>query len=147
MTASRCEQILAAFATAAVGTTGLGSRIYRDREQAIARNEIPAGEGALIIEPAAENDDITTTTETVTTTLTINADLFVHGAPLSTISDPIRVDLHSRIMASTTLRALVISVYPSGRNWDPEVGDLGAVRTTYAVSYRTSLTDITRELP
>lgn len=147
MTASRCEQILAAFATAAAGTVGLGSRIYRDREQAIGRSEIPLNEAVLIIEPAAEVDDITTTTETITTTLTINADLFINGAPLSTISDPIRVDLHGRIMASSTLRALVISVYPSGRHWDPEAGDLGAVRTTYAVSYRTSLTDLTRQLP
>lgn len=147
MTASRCEQILTAFATAAVGTVGLGSRIYRDREQAVGRNEIPTGEGVLIIEPASETDDISTTTETLTTTLNINADLYINGAPLSTISDPIRVDLHSRIMASTALRALVISVYPSGRNWDPEAGDLGAVRSTYTVTYRTSLTDITRQLP
>ena len=147
MTASRCEQILAAFAAAAAGTTGLGVRIYRDREQAVGRSEIPLGEGVLIIEPASETDNITTTTETITTTLTINADLFIHGAPLSSISDPIRVDLHSQIMASTTLRALVISIYPSGRNWDPEAGDLGAVRSTYNVTYRTSLMDLTSQLP
>ena len=54
MTASRCEQILAAFTTAAAGTVGLGSRIYRDREQAIGRGEIPLGEGVLIIEPASD---------------------------------------------------------------------------------------------
>jgi hypothetical protein len=147
MTASRCEQILAAFATAAAGTVGLGSRIYRDREQAVGRGEIPTTQGVLIIEPASETDDISTTTETLTTTLTITADLYINGAPLSTISDPIRVDLHNRIMASTALRALVISVYPSGRNWDPEAGDLGAVRSTYTVTYRTSLTDLTRQLP
>jgi hypothetical protein len=143
MTESRCEQILEAFAAAATGTTGLGSRIYRDREQAVGRNEIPTGEGVLIIEPAAETDDISTTTETLTTTLTINADLYINGAPLSTISDPIRVDMHSRIMASSALRALAISVYPAGRNWDPGEGDLGAVRSTYNVTYRTNLLDLT----
>jgi len=147
MTASRCEQILAAFTTAAAGTVGLGSRIYRDREQAIGRGEIPLGEGVLIIEPTSESDEITTTTETLTTTLTITADLFINGAPLSTVSDPIRSDLHSRIMASTALRALVISVYPGSRNWDPEAGDLGAVRSTYTVTYRTSLMDLTRQTP
>jgi len=139
MTASRCEQILTAFASAAAGTTGLGSRIYRDREQAIARGEMPA----LVIEPATETDDITTTTETITTSLVINADLFINGAPLRTVSDPIRVDLHRRIMASTTLRALVISIYPGSRTWEPEVGDMGAVRTTYNVTYRTNLLDLT----
>ena len=139
MTLSRSEQILTAFAAAAVGTSGLGNRIYRDREQAIARGEMPA----LVIEPGTETDDILTTTETITSHLVINADLFINGAPLSTVADPIRVALHSRIMTNATLLALVISIYPQSREWEPEVRDLGAVRIRYIATYRNNLVDLT----
>ena len=139
MTLSRSEQILAAFEAAAAGTPGLGNRIYRDREQAIARNELHA----LVIEPGGETDEILTTTETITTQLVINADLFIQGAPLSTVADPIRVALHNRIMTNTTLLALVISIYPRSRDWEPEVRDLGAVRIRYTATYRNNLIDLT----
>jgi len=96
-----------------------------------------------VIEPQSESDDILTTTETITTTLAVNVDVLISGAPLSTLADPIRVSLHSLLLADTTLRGLVISIYPTGRQWDAQSGEIGVLRCSYAVRYRTSLGSLT----
>jgi hypothetical protein len=113
--------------------------VFRDRWEALARSELPA----LVFEPQSESDDILTTTETVTTTLAVNVDILISGAPLSTLADPIRVSLHSLLLADATLRGLVISIYPTGRQWDAQSGEIGVLRCSYAVRYRTSLGSLT----
>ena len=138
MTASKSETILARIATVLGPTAGISLRVFRDRWEALARNELPA----LVIEPQSENDDILTTTETVTTTLAVNVDILISGAPLSTLADPIRVSLHSLLLADATLRGLVISIYPTGRQWDAQSGEIGVLRCSYAVRYRTSLSSL-----
>jgi hypothetical protein len=139
MTASKSETILARIATVLAPTAGISSRVFRDRWEALARSELPA----LVIEPQSESDDILTTTETVTTTLAVNVDILISGAPLSTLADPIRVSLHSLLLADVTLRGLVISIYPTGRQWDAQSGEIGVLRCSYAVRYRTSLGSLT----
>lgn len=135
---SKSETILARIETVLAPTAGVSGRVYRDRWEALARTELPA----IVIEPQSESDDILTTRETLTTTLNVSIDVLISGAPLSTLADPIRVDLHSRLMADATLQALVISIYPTGRAWDAVSGEIGVVRCSYAVRYRTSLTSL-----
>ena len=139
MTLSKSETILARIATVLSSTTGVSGRVFRDRWEALARSEMPA----IVVEPQSESDDVLTTTETLTTSLIVSVDVLISGAPLSTLADPIRVDLHSRLMADATLRGLVISIYPTGRAWDAVSGELGILRCSYAVRYRTTLADIT----
>ena len=132
---SKSEQILSAIEAALTPTAGISGQVFRDRWEALARNEMPA----LVIEPQSESDDILTTTETITTTLAVSIDVLVSGAPLSTLADPIRVSLHSLLLADATLRGLVISCYPTGRQWEAVSGEIGLLRCSYAVKYRTSL--------
>ena len=139
MTLSKSETILARIKTILDATTGVSGRVFRDRWEALARNEMPA----IVIEAQSESDDVLTTTETLTTTLIVSVDVLISGAPLSTLADPIRVDLHSRLLADTTLRDLVISIYPTVRAWDAVSGEIGVLRSSYAVRYRTTLADIT----
>lgn len=134
---SRSEAILNAIATALAATSGVSGRIYRDRYEAVSRGEMPA----LVILPLSESDQILTSTETLTTTLSLTVDVLINGAPLSTLADPIRVSLHSLLMAAN-LGPGVISCYPDGRDWDAEPGEIGVVRCRYRVSYRTTLASI-----
>jgi len=135
---SKSERILSAIQAALAPTDGVSGRVFRVWE-ALARNEMPA----IVIEPQSESDEIITTTETLTTTLAVNIDVLISGAPLSTLADPIRVSLHSLLLADATLRGLVISCYPTGRQWEAVSGEIGLLRCSYAVKYRTSLGSLT----
>lgn len=139
MTLSKSETILARIATVLANTNGVSGRVFRDRWEALGRDEMPA----LVIEPQSEDDDVLTTTETLTTTLRISVEILISGRPLSTLADPIRVSLHSLLLADATLRGLVISCYPTGRAWDAVSGEIGVLRCSYAVRYRTTLASIT----
>ena len=139
MTLSKSERILAAIEAALTPTAGISSRVFRDRWEAVARNEMPA----IVIEPQSEDDDVLTTTETLTTTLRVNVDVLISGAPLSTLADPVRVSAHALLLADATLRGLIISIYPTGRQWDAVSGEIGVLRCSYAVRYRTSLGSLT----
>lgn len=139
MTLSKSERILAAIEAALTPTAGISGQVFRDRWEAVARNEMPA----IVIEPQSEDDDVLTTTETLTTTLRVNVDVLISGAPLSTLADPVRVSAHALLLADATLRGLIISIYPTGRQWDAVSGEIGVLRCSYAVRYRTSLGSLT----
>jgi hypothetical protein len=139
VTLSKSERILAAIEAALTPTAGISGQVFRDRWEAVARNEMPA----IVIEPQSEDDDVLTTTETLTTTLRVNVDVLISGAPLSTLADPVRVSAHALLLADATLRGLIISIYPTGRQWDAVSGEIGVLRCSYAVRYRTSLGSLT----
>jgi len=139
VTLSKSERILAAIEAALTPTAGISGQVFRDRWEALARNEMPA----IVIEPQSEDDDVLTTTETLTTTLRVSVDVLISGAPLSTLADPVRVSAHALLLADATLRGLIISIYPTGRQWDAVSGEIGVLRCSYAVRYRTSLGSLT----
>lgn len=135
---SKSELILDAIETALASTAGVSGRIYRDRFEAVSRGEMPA----LVITPQSETDQILTTRETLTTTLNLSIDILVNGAPLSTLADPVRVSMHALLMAANLGVTGVVSLYPEGREWDAESGEIGVLRCRYRVAYRTSLSSI-----
>lgn len=138
MTLSKGERILAAIATTLASTAGVSSRVFRDRWEAVARNEMPC----LVIEPQGESDEVLDVGP-VNTDLTFTVDILISGSPLSTLADPIRVDAHARLMAATFSGLGVIHVYPQSRQWQAEPGEIGILRCSYAVRYRSSLSDLT----
>jgi hypothetical protein len=138
MTLSKSEQILAAIATALAPTAGISSRVFRDRWEAVARNEMPC----IVIEPLSESDEVPAVGP-INTDLVVSIDVLISGAPLSTLADPIRVDMHSRLIAATFTGLGVIHVYPQSREWQAESGEIGILSSLYAVRYRSSLSDLT----
>jgi hypothetical protein len=136
---SKTEQILSAVQTALAGTTGVSTRIYRDRWEALARNEMPA----LVIHPEMEDQTVEVLPYT-RSTLTIQVDVLISGSPLSTLADPTRVSLHSKLMADPTLGGLAIDVRANGVMWDAESGEIGILRCNYQISFRTRTTDLTQ---
>jgi len=138
MTLSKSEQILAAIATALAPTAGISSRVFRDRWEAVARNEMPC----IVIEPQSESDEVVSNCK-INTNLVVSIDVLISGAPLSTLADPVRVDMHSRLMAATFSGLGVIHLYPQSREWQAESGEIGILSSSYAVRYRTELSDLT----
>ena len=138
MTLSKSERILAAIATALAPTAGISSRVFRDRWEAVARNEMPC----IVIEPLSEADEVPDVGP-VNTDLVVAIDVLISGAPLSTLADPIRVDAHARLIAATFTGLGVIHVYPQGREWKAEPGEIGILSCSYSVRYRSSLSDLT----
>jgi hypothetical protein len=138
MTLSKAERILAAIVTAITPTTGISSRVFRDRWEAVARSEMPC----IVVEPQGESDEVPTTGP-INTDLAVSIDILISGSPLSTLADPIRVDMHSRLMAATFAGLQVIHCYPQARQWQAEPGEIGILSCSYSVRYRSSLGDLT----
>jgi hypothetical protein len=138
VTLSKSERILAAIATAITPTAGISSRVFRDRWEAVARNEMPC----IVIEPLSESDEVPDVGP-VNTDLVVAIDVLISGSPLSTLADPIRVDAHARLLAATFTGLGVIHVYPQSREWKAEPGEIGILSCSYSVRYRSSLSDLT----
>ena len=142
MTAIKREQIIAAVATALVGTTGVSTRIYRSRAEAFARDEAPA----IIIEPAADvprGEPVSTCK--IDWTLTVAIIVYTRGAIPDQLAAPIVGSLHSKLMVDRTLGGLALDVWPGQVLHQKEQADQTAGWTTcdYTVRYRTSITDLT----
>jgi hypothetical protein len=120
MTASIREQILNRIATATLpGITGVSSRIYRSRSQALSRNEAPA----IIISPG--NDDPRGAQNTIGASLgkldnvlAVLIEVYVRGDIPDKLADPIGVQIHQRMMADRTMGGLAKDVQPDG--WRPQ---------------------------
>ena len=139
MTQSKSERILAAIAATLAPTAGIASRVFRDRWEAVARNEMPC----LVIEPQGEDPQIVAIPYT-DSTLTLNVDILVSGSPLSTLADPTRVDAHARLMADRSLGGLALNLEAGPVAWSAEPGEIGILSLTYRVTYRTLTTDLTQ---
>jgi len=144
---SRSEAILAgAKAILEAGLTGAAAAtVYRDRAEAIARNEMPA----VALDWDTQSDSATTH-KTLTTTMPLEVDILISGTPLTLLADPIWTKAHELLMAETTgVPSLpgVIGIVPIGRQAERVSGEIGVLRCSYAVKYGTFQLDVTNGLP
>lgn len=144
---SRSEAILAGIkAILEAGLTGAAAAtVYRDRAEALARNEMPA----VAIDWDTQSDSATTH-KTLTTTMPLEVDILINGTPLTLLADPIWVRAHELLMAEATgVPSLpgVIGIMPTGRQADRVSGEIGVLRCSYAVMYQTFQLDVTNGLP
>lgn len=140
MTTKR-EQILSAIRTALVGTTGVGTRIYRSRVEPVARAESPA----LIVEPVRNIVAQNTSLPTLDHTLTIRIVLIVRDNIPDQAADPTIESLHAKVMADLTLGGLALDIQPGPTEFTLEQADttVGVIFCTYNVLYRTKVDDLT----
>mgnify|MGYP003349111890 CR=1 FL=1 len=123
--------------TVLASTAGVNGRVFRDRWEALARNEMPA----IVVEPQVESDDLAVVPFT-TVTQTVSVDILVSGSPLSTLADPIRIDAHRRLMTDQSLGGIAMTIEPAGRTWEGVSGELGVLHCAYAVMYRHRIDDL-----
>jgi hypothetical protein len=144
---SRSEAILeGAKLILVAGLTGsAAATVYRDRAEAVARNETPA----VVIDWDTQSDTATTH-KTLTTTMQLEVDIMISGSPLTLLADPIWVKAHELLMAeSTGVPSLpgVIGIIPTGRQAERVSGEIGILRCSYAVSYQTFQLDVADGFP
>ena len=139
MTTKR-ENILAAVRTALTGTTGVGTRIYRDRQSAFARDETPA----IVVEPVNDQAAVETSLPTLTWSLTVRIAIIVRGAIPDQLADPIVNSAHTKLMADLTLGGYAMDIIPQGVNFDMAEADqtAGVIMCDYLIRYRTTLTNL-----
>ena len=135
------EQILAAIKATLAGTDGVGTRIYRSRQEAFSRQEAPA----IVIAPANDNATI----EPVSTcrldwTLNVQVAVYARGNVPDQAADPVVQSMHSLLMADRTLGGLVMDLYPASVDFQMDAADLASawIVSTYVVHYRTTITDL-----
>ena len=135
------EQILAAIATTLEGTADVGTRIYRSRVEAFARNEAPA----LVIEPGTDSAaEEQVSTCKIDWRLPVLIAVYTRGPIPDQLADPIIASIHSQLMADRTLGGLVMDIWPGTVDPQMEKADQPALWTvlTYSVRYRSSVTDL-----
>ena len=139
MTLSKSERILAAIEAALTPTAGISGQVFRDRWEAVARNEMPC----IVIEPLGEEPGLTSL-PFADYTMTVAVDILISGSPLSALADPIRVDAHARLMADRTLGGLTHSIDPGPSEWKGEPGEIGILSLSYRIPFRTLTADLTQ---
>jgi len=141
MTTKR-ENILAAIRTALTDTTGVGTRIYRSRVEAVTRAESPA----LIVEPLTDTPVQNTALPTLDWTLRVRISVIVRGAAPDAVADPTIESLHSKLMADLTLGGEAIDVQPAQTSFNFFEADnpAGVIFCEYDVRYRTQVADLTQ---
>ena len=146
MTTSRSEAILAGTkAILDAGLTGAASAtVYRDRAEAIARNEMPAVALDWDTQSDAETSHVT-----LTTSMRLEVDILISGTPLTLLADQIWTKAHELLMAPTGVPSLpgVVGITPTGRQAERASGEVGVFRCSYDVRYQTFQLDVTDGLP
>lgn len=140
-TASIRELILRQVAGALSGTSGVGTRIFRSRDDALALDESPS----LVILPEREDptEDIVGMTEKA---LRVTIAIYQRGSEPDALADPIALEVHTRLMLDPTLGGLAIDTAEDGTQWDFDSADGTAcwLDMRFKVWYRHSRADLAR---
>ena len=136
------ESILDKIQTTLAGTTGVGTRIWRSRVQALARQESPA----IIVEAVSDTPEQNTSLPTLDWSLVVRISVVCRGEKPDELADPVVQSLHSKIMADLTLGGFAIDVQPQTVSFEMVDADqpAGVISCDYLVRYRTRLADLTQ---
>lgn len=139
MTTKR-ELILQAVVTALAGTVGVGSRIYRSREEAVGRDETPA-----LIVSAESEDAVQEVSNLMEKKLAVVVSVFARGDVPDAVADPVVESVHEKIMAAPTLGGLAIDTAEGGTSWEMDEADQTAVivNMRFVVWYRHTRASLT----
>jgi len=132
--ASKREQILAALKTSLVGTTGVGTRIYRSRIEPMARSESPA----IVIEWVSDQPFIKSLN--IDWTLRVRLIVISRGAIPDSLADGTIESLHTKMVTDPTVGGLAIDVRPSNVSFEVIEADqpAGVIFCEYEIDYRTT---------
>jgi hypothetical protein len=138
---TRRESILSTIRTTLTGTSNVGTRIWRSRVQALARQESPA----IIIEPVSDTPEQNTSLPTLDWSLVVRVSVVVRGDVPDQQADPIVESLHAKLMADLTVGGNAIDIQPGNVSFEMVDADqpTGVISCDYLVRYRTELDDLT----
>ena len=133
------EQILAAIQTRLAPTAGIDGRVFRSRNEAVARGEMPA----IIVQPIKDEAESIGGICKTNRELTVKVAILVHADVPDQAADPIAVDLHPRLISpgDTTLGGLALDIQPLEDDFQFAATD-GVIVMAYKVWYRHSVFDL-----
>ena len=134
--ASKREQILAKIKTELAGTTGVGTRIYRNRVEPMTREETPS----LVVEFVTDDPTVNSATYLkLDWTLRVRIVVIVRSQTPDTTADPTVESLHTKIVSDPTLGGLALDVRPLTVTFDVVEADqpAGVISCEFDVEYRT----------
>ena len=140
--ASKREQILAAIKTNLANTTGVGTRIYRSRVEALTRSETPA----IIIEPVSDTpQDTNSFNNKITWEFKIRISVIARGSTPDNVADPTIESLHTKVLNDPSIGGLAIDVRPSTTTFELLEADepAGVIGCEFDIEYRTSYKSLT----
>lgn len=137
---SKRETILAAVSTALIGTTGVGTRIYRNRAEPLSRAESPA----IVVEPVTDLCQQNTSLPTLDWTLRLRVVVISRSTIADQAADPTIESLHAKLMADLTLGGVAIDVQPAQVSFEFVEADVPAavISCEYDIRYRTSVSSL-----
>ena len=113
--ATKREQILAALKTKLTGTTGVGTRIYRSRPEALTKASTPA----IILEPVSDNPRETDNIfSKITWEFRVRVSVIVRGKIPDQKADPTVNSLYTKLLTDPTIGGLAIDIRPSVTNFE-----------------------------
>lgn len=139
---SRAEQICARIGVLLTGTTDAGARVWRDREDAFAREESPA----LLIESVDEDSRplggptvMHSAAATTDDTLRVAVIAVVRGAAWQSAADRVRVQAHQLLMMDAPLRTIAADIARDRCEWRAASTDqpFGYAAQTYRFRFHT----------
>ena len=140
--ASKREQILAAIKTNLANTTGVGTRIYRSRVEALTRSETPA----IIIEPVSDTpQDTNSFNNKITWEFKIRISVIARGSTPDNVADPTIESLHTKVLNDPSIGGLAIDVRPSTTTFELLEADepAGGIGCEFDIEYRTTYNSLT----
>lgn len=141
--ASKAEQIAARVAALLLNTTDAVARVYRDREDALTREESPA----IVVEIVDEDSTplgggsgpFRPTLQTDADTLRLAVIVAVRGAAWQTQADAVRVQVHALIVGDAALREVASDLRRDRCEWKAASADqpFGYAAQIYLFKYHT----------
>lgn len=133
------EQIVARMFTALSGTLPNVIPVYRSREQAFARNELPA----VVVKPADEETQAMSESMEISR-LNVHVEVIVRGDVWDSLADPIITAAHRLLLADALLAALFSKIRRTTAKWEAHEADqtAGVLTQTYHVQYRSQTNQI-----
>jgi len=118
-----------------------GATVYRSRVEPLARGEVPA----VIIEPVNDQPNDTNFYNVLDWTMRVRVTTLVRAALPDDASDTYTQQVHSLLMADSTVNGYALDVTPDRVDFNLYEADvpLGVISQDYLVRYRSSRTDLT----
>ena len=136
---SKAERIADRLVTLLLGQTGAGVNVWRDRTDAMVREESPS----ILIELSKEDTQSLGARHPSglggldVNELEVSVVVCVRDAQWQTVADAVRVQAHALIATDPVLRGLVSSLKRAATEWRPRSADVpfGYAAQIYAVKY------------
>lgn len=136
---SICDQIVARAVVVLTGTLPNAIPVYRSREDALDRGDVPAAAVSPADEETQPFSDLLDESH-----FNLHVEIIVRGDPWDSLADPYRVAAHGLLLGDATLAGLCSGIRRIGAKWEAHEADktAGILTQTYRVKYLSAINQL-----